>query len=94
MDDSQLVTYQVSGHSMHPLLRDGQTISAMKIGHYAVGDIVVARHPIQTDLIIVKRISALEEGAFRLEGINREENTDRFGLVPAEKILGKVTLEK
>lgn len=92
MGNRQLETYRVSGHSMYPLLRDGQEIQVEKAGRYKVGDIVVATHPIQTDLTIVKRVAAIENGRFRLRGESGAESTDKFGLVPPERILGKVLL--
>lgn len=91
MDCSQLATYQVSGNSMIPLLRDGDLISVMPAPVYRVGDIVVATHPIQTDLTIVKRIdSVASDGRFRLRGANPEESTDSFGLISQNKIIGKM----
>lgn len=91
MDTSQLITYKVSGNSMIPLLRDGDLISVMPVPHYRVGDIVVATHPIQTDVIIVKRIeSIVSDGRIRLRGAHSQESSDSFGLVSQNKIIGKM----
>ncbi len=91
MDDSQLTTYMVSGNSMNPLLCNGDRISVLPMPIYKVGDIVVATHPIQTDLIIVKRIELItSDGRLRLRGANSEESTDSFGLVSQNKIIGKM----
>lgn len=92
MGNSQLI-YTVSGSSMNPLLRDGDRVQVQKTDHYEVGDIVVATHPIQTDLTIIKQITEIsEDGRFRLRGANRAESTDNFGLVSKSKLIGKVFL--
>jgi nickel-type superoxide dismutase maturation protease len=91
MGNRQLETYQVSGNSMYPLLRDGQEVQVQPADDYQVGDIVVARHPIQSDLTIVKRIDEISsDGRFRLRGSNSEESTDHFGLISPNKIIGKI----
>lgn len=91
MGTSQLITYKVSGNSMNPLLYDGDMISAIPMPSYKIGDIVVATHPIQTDLTIVKQITEVsDDGRFRLRSTNSEECTDHFGLLEKEKIIGKV----
>lgn len=87
----KLETYRVSGHSMYPLLKDGQEISIQSCREYQVGDIVVVKHPIQSDVTIVKKIESIDsKGQFRLRGVNRLESSDRFGLIQKEVILGKV----
>ena len=91
MGTSQLITYQVSGNSMNPLLSDGDRISVMPMPSYKIGDIVVATHPIQTDLTIVKRIEFITpDRRLRLRGTNPEESTDSFGLIATERVIGKM----
>lgn len=90
MGTSQLETYRVSGNSMNPLLRDGQEVQVQAIKNYEIGDVVIAIHPIQTDLTIIKRIESIESGRFRLRGDNFIESTEKFGLVSRNKIIGKV----
>ncbi len=91
MGTSQLTTYKVSGNSMNPLLRDGDRITVWPMPNYKIGDIVVAIHPIQTDLTIVKRIEFIApDGRFQLRGANPEESTDHFGLISHNKIIGKM----
>ena len=92
MGRSQLTTYRVTGNSMTPLLRDGQEVQVQPAESYSVGDMVVAIHPIQTDLIIVKQITEIKDGRFRLRGTNPEESTDNFGLIKKGNIIGKVIL--
>ncbi len=52
---------------------------------------MVATHPIQTDLTIVKRIEFIApDGRFQLRGANPDESTDNFGLISQNKIIGKM----
>lgn len=56
-------------------------------------DIVVAYHPSQADLLIVKRILFVEtDGRCYLQGDNEIESSDsrQFGLVSPQQIVGKV----
>lgn len=58
------------------------------------GEIVIAQHPYQTDLRLVKRVALVQEdGSCFLTGDNSAESTDSrsFGLVAPEQILGQVT---
>lgn len=57
------------------------------------GDIVVAYHPAQANLLIVKRILFVEEdGRCYLHGDNTIKSSDsrEFGLVSQKHIIGKV----
>jgi len=91
MGDSKLITFQVKGNSMNPLLWDGDLVSVLPMDSYKMGDIVVATHPIQSDVTIVKQIAEVMPGPrFRLRGRNPKESTDRFGLVGPNNIIGKV----
>ncbi len=93
MGNSRLETYKVLGNSMLPLINDGQVVQVQPMTKYSVGDIVVAVHPIQTDLTIVKRVEAIEHGSFRLRGTNKRESSDEFGLTPKANIIGRVLPE-
>jgi nickel-type superoxide dismutase maturation protease len=58
------------------------------------GDLVVARHPYRTDLLLIKRVArVLDNGYCTLEGDNLSESTDSraFGSLSPERILGRVT---
>jgi nickel-type superoxide dismutase maturation protease len=83
---------------MLPLLKPGEEVlvdpKAYQDTDPQPGDIVVARHPLQPDIRMIKRVKArLEDGCYRLEGDNSLESTDSrsFGPVPREHILGRVT---
>lgn len=84
--------YRVEGDSMNPLLYHGEYILVKKVKKYKVTDIVVSKHPIQSDIAIVKQVEAIDEkGRLKLVGINRLESSHRFGLIHLSKIMGKVT---
>ncbi|RME79255.1 MAG: nickel-type superoxide dismutase maturation protease [Chloroflexi bacterium] len=83
---------------MHPLLKPGDEVlfdpSAYRRQPPRAGDIVVARHPLQPDQLIIKRVAeALPDDTYRLAGDNRWDSTDSraFGPVPRRFIRGRVT---
>jgi len=89
--------FRVTGNSMLPVLQPGEEV--LMIPYNAancpqVGDIVVAVHPTQPNLPLIKRVTAvLEDGCCFLQGDNPEESTDSrtFGWVDPETIMGRVT---
>ena len=90
--------YRVTGASMAPLLEPGDEVladpRAYRRSPPRSGDIVVARHPFCTDLLLIKRVVEVhEDGTCVLEGDNPAESTDSraFGALPRERILGRVT---
>jgi len=83
---------------MLPILKPGEEVLVDSKAYRRVspqpGDIVVAQHPFQRDLQMVKRVaSQLEDGRFILGGDNPIDSTDSrsFGPVAREQILGRVT---
>ena len=89
--------FRVNGRSMIPLLKPGDglivDLTAYRQKRPRTGDIVIAWHPNQTNLKIVKRVaSVLDDGSCILLGNNPAESTDSRSLGPIElqKILGKV----
>jgi len=83
----------VEGDSMMPTLRAGDRC-IVKWGQTAqVGDIVVARRPDRPELIVVKRVSAIEPDGHWLEGDNTKGSHDSwvFGPVASAGILAVVT---
>ncbi len=88
--------YRVTGASMRPLLTAGDEVlvdpQAYRSQPPRLGDIVIARHPIQTDLQIIKRINAVrEDGYYLLHGDNSDPTQSSAFLVPEWLILGRVT---
>jgi len=85
--------YICEGKSMNPTLEDGETVLVDRAAKIEVGDIVVARHPIEQQSEIVKRIERItERGHYFLVGDNLEDSNDsrHFGAVTREYIKGKV----
>lgn len=93
MGNSQLIEFTVSGNSMSPILNDGQKIHVDPTAEIDIGDIIVATHPIQTDLTIVKKVvQILSDESFRVVGINRKESSHNFGPVKSNFVIGKVLM--
>ena len=77
---------------MYPLFRDGQEVQVQPTKEYAIGDIVVAKHPILKDTIIIKEISSIKDDGVQLKSIG--EGTTNFGLIKKDQIIGKVVSSK
>lgn len=85
--------YICEGVSMNPTLRDGEAVLVDRRAAVEVGDIVVAKHPIEQRSEIVKRVASISErGHYFLVGDNLEDSNDsrHFGAVTREYIRGKV----
>jgi nickel-type superoxide dismutase maturation protease len=83
---------------MLPVLRpgDGVLIDPDAYRHHSPGpgDIVITRHPLRSDVQLIKRVIAvLDDGRLQLGGDNSSESTDSrsFGLVSPEHLRGRVT---
>ncbi|MEV6398239.1 nickel-type superoxide dismutase maturation protease [Streptomyces sp. NPDC051907] len=83
---------EVNGPSMYPTLKHGDRL----LVHYGAGikpgDVAVLRHPLQQDLLIVKRLVELRDGGWWVLGDNpgAEGDSRLFGTVPPELLLGRV----
>ena len=88
---------RVTGASMLPGLKDGDELLMNPFAYAnarpAEGDIVVALHPRQQDIKIVKRVSVVFDNGVWLVGDNPAESTDssQYGIFPFKRIVGKVT---
>jgi hypothetical protein len=81
---------------MQPLINSAAEFLYAPYGRRAPapGDIVVARHPFRSDLLLVKIVTSLTaSGECLLHGLNPAESTDSrtFGAVPRRFILGRIT---
>lgn len=85
--------YVCEGTSMNPTLRDGEVVLVDREAEIEVGDIVVARHPLEQTSEVVKRVARINErGHYFLVGDNAGDSTDsrHYGAVTREYIKGKV----
>ncbi|MDQ3800838.1 MAG: nickel-type superoxide dismutase maturation protease [Acidobacteriota bacterium] len=84
--------FLVQGDSMLPSLKDGDLVLVNPYAEPKTGDIVLAQHPFQKSVRIIKRIREISpEGRYFLVGDNAGESTDSrsFGALSAKDILGK-----
>lgn len=94
---SSVRLYGVAGASMQPAIRPGQVIVvnrlAFRIRSPKRGDVVVAQHPAQPDLIVVKRLTGDNgDGRYILRGDNSDRSLDsrHYGAISPRQILGRV----
>ncbi|MFC5802338.1 nickel-type superoxide dismutase maturation protease [Streptomyces formicae] len=83
---------EVAGPSMHPTLAHGDRLLVHYGAAVRAGDVAVLRHPLQQDLLIVKRLVERREGGWWVLGDNpyAEGDSRVFGTVPDELLLGRV----
>lgn len=83
---------EVTGVSMVPTLLHGDQLLVHYGGRLRVGHVAVMRHPLQQDLLIVKRLVERRPGGWWVLGDNPAAEGDSrvFGVVPAELVLGRV----
>ena len=85
--------YVCEGESMKPTIADGEKVLVDAAAAIEVGDIVVAKHPVEQRGEIVKRVERINErGHYFLVGDNKQDSNDsrHFGAVTGEYIKGKV----
>ncbi len=81
---------------MLPTIRPGQSVlvdpRAYRTAEPRVGDVVLLRHPIQTDLLTVKRLASVRDDQLFVVGDNPDASTDSrsYGSVPVALVLGRV----
>jgi nickel-type superoxide dismutase maturation protease len=83
---------EVTGPSMYPTLRHGDQLLVHYGAEVKPGDVAVLRHPLQQDLLIVKRLIELRDQGWWVLGDNpgAEGDSRLFGAVPPELLLGRV----
>ena len=85
--------YICEGKSMNPTLKDGEVVLVDRAGKIEVGDIVIAKHPIEQNSEVVKRVERIDDhGHYFLVGDNLQDSNDsrHFGAVTIKYIKGKV----
>jgi nickel-type superoxide dismutase maturation protease len=84
---------KVTEPSMVPALRPGDWLLVRRTRNIRPGQVVLARHPGRTDLLIVKRAARRADGGWWLESDNPyapPADSRRFGAVPPALIEGRV----
>ncbi|KOG06915.1 MULTISPECIES: nickel-type superoxide dismutase maturation protease [Streptomyces] len=83
---------EVTGVSMVPTLLHGDRLFVHYGGRLRPGCVAVLRHPLQQDLLIVKRLIERRDGGWWVLGDNPATEGDSrvFGAVPPELVLGRV----
>ncbi|MER6617649.1 nickel-type superoxide dismutase maturation protease [Streptomyces xantholiticus] len=83
---------EVTGPSMVPTLVHGDQLLVDYRATFRTGDVAVLRHPLQQDLLIVKRLAERRGEGWWVLGDNPGADGDSrvFGVVPPELLLGRV----
>ena len=86
--------YICEGRSMLPTLKEGDVVFVdRQVERVEVGDIVVAKHPLEVVSEVIKRVERInEKGHYFLVGDNLKDSTDsrNYGAVTRDYIKGKV----
>ena len=92
------VIRRVTGESMQPTLLSGDIVlvdtRAYLVSMPSVGDIVLARHPYQRDVSIIKRVADITpERRLVLHSDNPHVGSDsrQFGTISQQRLVGRVT---
>lgn len=91
--------FRVTGPSMEPTLFEGDVVfvdtAAYRSGAPADLDVVVAQHPADLSLDIIKRVEFTDDGGVYLTSDNPTaegaSDSRRFGMIPLNQVIGKVT---
>nr|WP_277348217.1 nickel-type superoxide dismutase maturation protease [Streptomyces zingiberis] len=85
---------EVAGLSMMPTFRPGDRLLVRYGAPVRPGNVVVLRHPMRQDLLIVKRAARRRAGGWWVLGDNRDAESDsrEFGAVPEELVLARALL--
>ncbi|MFF9194462.1 nickel-type superoxide dismutase maturation protease [Streptomyces sp. NPDC014779] len=83
---------EVTGVSMVPTLLHGDQLFVHYGARLRPGNVAVLRHPLQQDLLIVKRLIERRAGGWWVLGDNPDAEGDSrvFGTVPDPLVLGRV----
>lgn len=93
-----IMRFIVSGKSMEPAFRKGQTLLVSGIPYILqqprIGEVVVTKDP-RDGRLLLKRIKKIEGSVFFVVGDNEKTSTDSrvFGPIKKENIPGKVLMK-
>ena len=84
---------KISGHSMEPVIKNGQTVLASSIPYFfsnpKVGNIIAFKHKTK---IFIKRITKIDKEKYFVKGDNKDDSIDsrKFGFIERKEIAGYV----
>jgi nickel-type superoxide dismutase maturation protease len=87
-----LSRFKISGHSMEPFIKNGQTVLVSSIPYLfskpKISDIIAFK---KTGKVFIKRIAKVKENKYFLKGDNEKDSLDsrEFGWIEKGDILGK-----
>ena len=90
-----IARFTISGHSMEPFIKNGQTVLVSLILYLIskpkIGDIVAFR---KDEKVLIKRITKIGGEKYFVRGDNKNDSMDSkdFGWIEKEKIIGRVIL--
>lgn len=78
---------------MAPLIVEGDELLFTPTNRPRVNDIVLAQHPTNAAIVLIKMVDSIREGEFYLTGINQSTSSDSrdFGWLSNDLLLGRVT---
>ncbi|MQY13643.1 hypothetical protein SRB5_37930 [Streptomyces sp. RB5] len=92
----RLALCEVTGPSMAPTVNSGDTLVVRYGARVRPGDVVLLRHPLQQDLLIVKRAVGRRDGGWWVLSDNTlaafANDSRDFGAVPEEFVLARALL--
>lgn len=85
--------FKIEGQSMEPLLKHSDVVFVKPTRDVTPGDLVICRHPIQSDLILIKQVESCKDDQLTLKGLNPSVSTDSriFGPVDKGLVIGYIT---
>jgi nickel-type superoxide dismutase maturation protease len=91
----RLKRFRIRGESMNPTLDEGQEVLVRPSTANSLpqpGQLILVRHPMTTEVTMIKRCSHIENDLVFVHGDNSAASTDsrQFGGVKAELVLGYV----
>jgi len=93
--DSRILNVVIKGDSMWPTLNDGTIVRFHRIVSDEVknGQIILTKHPLKSNLMIIKRVLSISGGSAFLVGDNPDpnasEDSHNFGPIKLSEIIAK-----
>ncbi len=86
LEKNDKCTLKVSGTSMFPVIKDGETVEVISCGNYMVGDILVYEY--KNEGLIAHRLLKIQNNHYFCKG----DNSFRLEDISPEQIIGKIEI--